>query len=121
MTVKRLEEGNYIYKEENSYDSKYIKYEVYEYSLDVEVYNIYYLNTDGTFKLRSEDDIPVDDVKEAGALFRGFIRWDGCSNWDFLTQNCMMHFCGKEGIIAHGKLLEALYDLASQKIPNWLE
>jgi hypothetical protein len=50
----------------------------------------------------------------------GSIKWDGCSNWDFRTNECMAHFCGPKHATSIGRLMGKLYDLA-RTMNGWSE
>jgi hypothetical protein len=67
----------------------------------------------------------TEDFDEADAFLSGDIKWDGCSNWDFHTDEwdfhtdeCMAHFCGRSNAERVGRLLGALYDLAAEMMPD---
>jgi hypothetical protein len=55
-------------------------------------------------------------------LFSGYVKWDGCSNWDFQSFNervgCThpLHFCSKEDTIEFGVFLGKLYDWTAELI-----
>ena len=50
---------------------------------------------------------------DKGMLFmRGFIKWDGCSNWGFNSTNIMVHFCGQKEAEQMGELFSYLYNRA---------
>lgn len=54
-------------------------------------------------------------------LFHGGIKWDGCSNWDFSTDDGTthpLHFCGKGDAKNFGQLLDKLYEVAAELMPN---
>ena len=57
----------------------------------------------------------LDDAKPD---FRGFVKWDACSNWDFQPRDVMVHFCGKETIDAWHALLLFLQNKAKELIPR---
>ncbi len=42
----------------------------------------------------------------------GFVRFDGCSNWNIDRNGSMTHFCSKEEIGRTARLIEALFDIA---------
>lgn len=51
------------------------------------------------------------DVAFKGDLFAdGFIKWDGCSNWSFQTEQCMFHACDRERLVAVGEALAKCWD-----------
>lgn len=55
-------------------------------------------------------------------LFSGYVKWDGCSNWDFQSFNkrvgCThpLHFCSKEDAVEFGVFLGQLYDWTAELI-----
>ena len=55
-------------------------------------------------------------------LFSGYVKWDGCSNWDFQSFNARvgcthpLHFCSKEDAIEFGVFLGKLYDWTAELI-----
>lgn len=53
-------------------------------------------------------------------LITGYVKWDGCSNWDFPSDGCThpLHFCGKQDSIEFGEFLGKLYDWAAELLPN---
>lgn len=50
----------------------------------------------------------------------GYIKWDGCSNWDCQDQ---VHFCGKKEAMSSMKnfqsLIEKLYDYTAELMPEY--
>lgn len=48
----------------------------------------------------------------------GFIKWDGCSNWDFFDKHCPLHFCTKSQARNFGELLAGMYDMALELMPE---
>lgn len=60
-----------------------------------------------------------EDPGAAAPFLSGAIRWDGCSNWDFHTSECMAHFCGRKHATSIGTLMDRLYDLAAEAIPTF--
>lgn len=56
---------------------------------------------------------------EAEKSLSGSIKWDGCSNWDFHTEACAAHFCGRKDAVGIGRLMGHLYDLAAGNLLLW--
>ena len=50
----------------------------------------------------------TEDITEATPLLKGFIRFDGCSNWEREDD----HYCGCEEATNLGLLFREMYDLA---------
>lgn len=65
----------------------------------------------------AQDFVPLFENGEK--FVSGSIKWDGCSNWDFHTEECMMHFCGSSDATSIGSLMSAFYVIAESLIPNW--
>ncbi len=53
-----------------------------------------------------------DDTEVA----KGTIKWDNCSNWEVYEA----HFCELKDMQEFHKALEKCYEIASQKMKNWL-
>ncbi len=62
---------------------------------------------------------PVESMGEAEVFVDGFIKWDGCSNFEFGPPGIMVHFCDREQAVGLGQLLGWLYDVAAETIPSW--
>lgn len=58
----------------------------------------------------------VYEGEETECLFTGYVKWSGCSNWDFQNKPCLLHFCSKEETVAFGTFLGKLYDWAAELI-----
>lgn len=56
---------------------------------------------------------------EGETFLSGDIKWDGCSNWDFHTSECMAHFCGRQHATSIGRLMAKLYDIAAERMPSY--
>jgi hypothetical protein len=53
----------------------------------------------------------LDDADE---FITGFIKWDGCSEWDLGNH----HFCSVKQAASVGPLLRRLYEIAAQWMPS---
>jgi hypothetical protein len=97
-------------------DDYEIHYTDHEYYMDFKIYEI---TGRGENKKTHKYDVPLygegfSEVRDDAATFwEGSIKWDGCSNWDFKTNECMAHFCGRKDACSIGRLMEKLYNLAS--------
>jgi hypothetical protein len=61
----------------------------------------------------------IETIEGAQVYLSGSIKWDGCSNMQFDEQEkAMLHFCGKSNAMNIGTLLERLYDLAAEMMPE---
>ena len=107
-----------------------IHYEVYSHRVEFEVYNIMgFQQTEFTGKCdtpmyeavnaRSSDDTTID-IADAEIFIKGWIKWDGCSDWDFCTTDCMMHACDSSEMIRLGDLFQELYRLTDEKLDSYV-
>jgi hypothetical protein len=56
-----------------------------------------------------------------GPLVKGYVKWDGCSNWDFpheANTTHPLHFCGKLEAACFGKMIVELYEWAAELMPE---
>lgn len=58
-----------------------------------------------------------DDVPDEECL-TGTIKWDGCSNFQ---HGICLHFCGRAMAKEFGELLQKLYDVAAELLPEHAE
>lgn len=107
-----LSEGGLLYDDLGYY----VAYKVHEYWLEVSVYEAGRW-TDGGLWYRTDDCRETEKIEEAEVVVSGSVKWDGCSNWDFHTDECMAHFCDRKGLTDFGELLGRLWDLAADKVP----
>lgn len=49
---------------------------------------------------------------------KGYVKWDGCSNWDISPENVMIHFCSGTDIKEFGQILESCYEYAKEHFDN---
>lgn len=61
------------------------------------------------------------DFAEGEGFLSGSIKWDGCSNWDFHTDECMAHFCGRKHATSIGRLMDRLYQITKDRLPTYDE
>lgn len=59
-----------------------------------------------------------DNNGEIEPMFEGYVRWDGCSNWNIPDGYYQIHFCSKKQAENLGKLLGALYEWAAELMPT---
>ena len=54
------------------------------------------------------------DPNQAEWLVRGSIKWDGCSDLEFNSEDCAIHLCGPTDAIEIGVLLGRVYEMARE-------
>lgn len=91
--------------------------ENYEYHADFKVYRVWQVLEpwDGVGFQRKGSDIEPDFVQlveEAEVFLSGFVKWDGCSNWDFGEGS--IHFCDVDSAAEIGELFRKLYAWAKE-------
>ena len=52
------------------------------------------------------------DYTQVTPFCKGDVKWDGCTNFDFDDDDCMLHCCTKEDLVNIGVMLGRVYDLA---------
>ena len=62
-----------------------------------------------------DDGVCNTDMKP---YFEGYIKWDGCSNWNIPPGNFQLHFCGLKPTRDFGTLFERMYFLAAELLPK---
>ncbi len=68
-------------------------------------------------------NMPTEDFDKANRLVGGFIKWDGCGEWDFGTEEGegRIHFCGASHIRQLTWSIEQVFALAKQHMPSFDE
>lgn len=64
---------------------------------------------EGYYEEDKEGEYPVsvyENLAEAGPIIEGWIKWDGCSNWEFQKS---IHFCRMERASQLAELFKRLY------------
>ncbi len=69
-------------------------------------------------KLSVEFSVHPDSVHQ-DAVFVGFVKWDGCSNWHLDGKSYQLHFCSQTDAKNFGVLLSKLYDWAAEILPEY--
>lgn len=102
-----------------------ITYKPDEYCCDFTVCKIicYEENPDkeGVFDIPNFGEMDTgisDDITSAEIPIKGPIKWDGCSNWNYMTDKCLAHFCGLEKALAFNSLMSEMYAIANEVIPR---
>lgn len=106
------------------YEDFIIRYEAHSHYIDFEVFRAigWSKGENGDFTIKnyekkeaisSMDD--TENLDEAAREFAGSVKWDGCSNFEYLPDAiAMIHFCGREDIKRFSDMLIAVYDLAKE-------
>lgn len=91
-------------------------------SLDSHVANFTVVRADEhegqTYYLGESGEL-MDDFAKAEVVLDGCVKWDGCSNWDYRTDQCMAHYCDRDGALALGCLIAHLWDITAARLPTW--
>jgi hypothetical protein len=85
-------------------------------SLDVEVYEYWNVDDDTGTTMHFKPRECEPDINKAEIYIRGFIKWDGCFDLDFRERG--LHFCGKKHACRLGALMEGIYQLAVEMMPE---
>lgn len=112
---------NYITREFTAKDgSKYtirakerLPYEVW---VDIEAFDIIYKFEAHIYYKRKGatcSDDTTTDLNDAQRVFTAYIKWDGCSDFDFYPdRGGNDHFCGKSYAVSLGETIGSAYELA---------
>ena len=99
-----MENREIIYN--NEYPRFEINYEFKEAYLKCEVYEI-----NSWFQDKSYDSKDI--------YLKGYVKWDGCSHFNFGNDDGYLHLCGKSYIDEMDKVLQTVWRLASETILNF--
>ena len=89
------------------------------HSVDIEVFSHVGVMENGEHLFDLGDCNTTDDITEAIPAFTGFVKWDGCSNWDLSSPDgVMFHACDQETLRDVGELLSRCYGLGAN-LPSW--
>jgi len=62
----------------------------------------------------------TDDITKAEIFIEGNIKWDGCSNWNYVANaDIMLHGCCKDDILRFGLILGECWDMMDELCPHW--
>lgn len=53
-------------------------------------------------------------LDEEEFIIEGSLKWDGCSNWNFKSQDCWFHCCTREELEKYTHILQLGYDMAKE-------
>lgn len=53
-------------------------------------------------------------------FMKGYVRWDGCSNWDF-EDRYPLHFCRPKDAEIFALLIKKLYEFAAKLMPDYAD
>jgi hypothetical protein len=73
------------------------------------------------FFKRAVDDIETtEDPEEAEVFLRGWVKWDGCSNWHFpdCEGDGSIHLCSWGQAAEIGVLVKRMYEITAEYIPE---
>lgn len=59
-----------------------------------------------------------DEDADHEPLLIGYIKWDGCSNWNFSKENYPLHCCGRDNAEDFANLFLEMYDWALEWMPE---
>lgn len=112
MVIKHFEKLGYsIVAEPSEY---FVEYTIYQHEG-------YEKNGTPLFHRKDADSYPdpIEDYRNAEPMFKGSVKWDGCSNWDFSFQEMnMFHGCSKTDLINLGLILGEAWSMTKNLIPN---
>lgn len=96
--------------------------EINVYKVDFLVYEQHGIDTeDKVLYVNKETGDITSSPDEAEVYLSGFVKWDGCSNWEFNAQEeCMLHFCDRDSLGYISKIMQKCYDITAEYCPKWI-
>lgn len=94
----------------------------HQYRADFVIYEIAGIQLDGIpiYVLKGTERDMTNEIDDAKVFMHGDIKYDGCTNWYFDSQDeCMIHFCSREQLKNLGSLLTACFDMAFEINQEW--
>lgn len=112
LTAKRLTVKLWPYDDNKPEDERYsVNFIVYESSKQDDGSHIYKQVDDGR-------ELWQEDFEKATPFAHGFVRWDGCINYDF-DDDAMLHNCGFEDAMEiYTEMFSLVYHGAAMLMPN---
>lgn len=94
--------------------------EPFDYDVEYVIYEIAQVikGTPNEYLYKNDIDQFVP-ITEAEKRITGYVKWDGCSNWNLDQLNVMSHFCDRQGLINLGKILSECYDMTKELCRKW--
>lgn len=97
--------GEKILYDEGEFPTYRIEHDATQYKVEFKVFEV-----NGAYEGEETKWVIADEQP----ILNGEVKWDGCSNWDYLTNECMAHYCGVSGVKRFGDMQVHLYALASE-------
>lgn len=97
--------GEKILFDEDEFPTYRIQHESFTHYVEFKVFEV-----NGAYEGEETKWVIADEQP----ILNGSVKWDGCSNWDYLTNECMAHYCGVSGVKRFGDMQVHLYALAAQ-------
>ena len=70
------------------------------------------------FVIYDHDQPAIEDWSDE-VFAHGFVKWDGCSNWQIDAQDhVMLHGCSRDDLFRIGAILAACWDWAAELMPE---
>lgn len=96
-----------------------------DYWLDYKIWEVTGINEDDTPFIASQcaSMQPADLSSDDDILLSGFIKWDGCMQWNpTVLGSTWFHADGREQALTIWNLIiNSIYDLGKEFIPQWSE
>lgn len=95
--------------------------EIHDYKVDFLVYEQHEIGAEDKVLYGEETGNLTSSIEEADVYLSGFVKWDGCSNWEFNAQEeCMLHFCDRDSLGYISKVMQKCYDITAEYCPKWV-
>lgn len=90
-------------------------------------FTIYQINHIDQYDGDDDDDVEVEyfyekkdsnneyttNLDESVVFIKGYVKWDGCSNWEVDNDDVMIHGCSRQHLVNVGEIMARCYDMAN--------
>lgn len=93
-----------------------------EYHVDYTVYISYVDDDLVSYQDKNASSSPryVDSIEDGKTFVKGYVKWDGCSNWWFT--DIYFHGCSEEDLLNIGNIMAECWKMTKTLIPDtWLD
>jgi hypothetical protein len=98
------------------FDGFSVRFKYLPHWADVEVFEHIGINQPILYNKKDAVSLPdpVESIDEAEPYLTGYIKWDGCSEFEFGRP----HWCGPRSYLLHFRILETIYKRAQELMPS---
>ena len=96
-----------------------VVFDPHSHWVEFEIYEIQGRAEDES-RLYAGADLKNAPLDEAVPTIKGYVKWDGCSNWQFpLGDSCCFHGCERKDLLSFGFIMAHCWDITKELLPNF--